>query len=191
MKISPRSAPAESRPPAATRLGAILAGAPILVDVEVERIGLKAKLRLLTRSEEEGVTLRVAAWLAELAGQGVGHDLLQAVAAAPVSSRHAVEMLAIAVRDPDDPARPFGALAEWTELDDTVLGELWGSYQDLVDQYDPERRDARLTEAEAAEILDAAQKKNRTALVAFGAQKLSLWACTTADLLAASPTPKS
>ena len=101
----------------------------------------------------------MAAWLAELAGQGVGHDLPQAVAAAPVSSRVRGRDAGDRGPRPRRPGAPFGALAEWTELDDTVLGELWGSYQGPGRPVRPRAPRRPPHRGGGREILDAAQKK--------------------------------
>jgi hypothetical protein len=178
------SAPA--RAPAELRVAAVLAGARVHVPVVIPRTSLQGQMRLLTRREESALALEVASWLAGLDVRG---DHLGATGRMPVSSETAVRLLAVAIRDPGDPAKPLASLEEWLEADDAQIGELYRRYTDLVAELDPEAVD--LTPAEAAAIADAVKKKDATALLAFGSSRLSAFMLRSASQPATSATAPS
>lgn len=173
--------------PTATRLSSIIAGATtvVLIDIEIPRTGIVAKMRLMSRHEEEGVTLAIAKWLVD---SGSMPALSAAGGGMSISGKQAVLSLACAVRDPEDPSLPFGTVDDWSALDDTVIGPVWHRYQDLVEELDPMRA-GELTDVDFAEVMAAVKKNDLSLARGFGVPKLFACLRSMADRLATSPTP--
>lgn len=176
----------------ASRLGKILAGGAAIDrcrDIDIPRLG-PAKLRLLRRREEEAVDVALASWAQKVAEErGASVDALIATGIMPLAKRRVHETLAIAVRDPDDPDKPFGTLEEWAELDDDLLGELNVAYEDLREENDPIARP--LTDAQVEEIWAAIGKKNWNLLCACGARMLVSFLRTTGVRRPTSASPSA
>lgn len=101
-------------------------------------------------------------------------------------------VLAIAMRDPDDPthATPFATLDEIGELMDNDLVNLaWQAFGDVRERLDPVAELPGPDEMLAITV--AVKKKDPILLRTFGVVKLSHWLATTADLQSTSPTPSS
>jgi hypothetical protein len=182
MKMRPKAdlAPATPTPTAAaSRLGLVLSGGSAFTfrDITVPGVGA-AKIRMLSRTEEASVDLEMARWMRVLQrDEGITETVLSSIGGMPMSSERATRVVAIAVRDPDDPSRPFGSLDEWRQLSDVQIGAAFDAYEDLVEELDPLGRG--LTEVEIEGIRDAVAKKNSTLLLAYGSRRLALYLSST------------
>lgn len=159
------------------KLRAALQAGRTYVDVTVPRTDppVAAKLRRLTRREEEQVSLELGAWF---------HDVERRGAPPPgrleLDAQQIARVLALAVRAPAkdvaaDPA-PLASLEEWQECDDAQLGALWNAYQDLVERTTLLPLD--ITPAQLAELDLAVKKKDATTLLSFGAAVLTAYLVT-------------
>lgn len=112
-----------------------------------------------------------------------------------IETRHRYELeralrtIADAVLESDANPTPVGSTSEWGQLAPEVIGHLWAEYSELSEEHDPAGE--TLSSLEMLELKDALAKKNRTALVSFGARKLSDYLLFTADPPPDSPTPRS
>lgn len=101
----------------------------------------------------------------------------------------AMRVLAVAARDPDDHAKPFGTLEEWGELDNDLISIAWHAWGDVRDRLDPVSMP--LTDEDMIAIGVAVKKKDGPSLRTYGVAKLSRWLVTTADLQSTSQAPSS
>lgn len=151
-------------------------------DVDLPWIG-RARVELVgtTRSQEiESAMYRAMAALG-IEQNGVTFDRFEL--------ERAVRILADAVRDPEDNAKPFGTLEEWGSLDNDVIGACWQVYGDVRERLDP--LSTPLSVSDRLAIETAVKKKDARLLRSYGIAKLSAWLTTTDDLLSISPTPSS
>lgn len=164
------ASPAPAPRSAESRLAAVLAGSRTWVDIEIPRTSpvARGRMRRLTRAEEEQVSTDLGVWLRVAQERGMPPPLR-----GELDSQEAVRVLAIAVRDPADPAQPLASLEDWGAADDGQVGAIYRRYLDLVDETDLFRDD--LTPEQTAEIRDAVKKKDVTRLLAFGARKLTAY----------------
>lgn len=177
-------AAAKGMPPA-SGFAAALSGARVFIDVQFPgESGIRTKMRLLSRLENQTVDIETRAYLeAKSYALTVGSSL-------EYNAELATRSLAIACREFDDVSVPLASVDEWrANVDDQLIGYLWERYGDLRDQLDP--IEAGLTEAEAAEIIDAIKKKDATLLRSYGLANLVRCLVTTDAHLVTSPTPKS
>ncbi len=168
MDIRPKGSP--PAPPATTesRLAAALSGARLLVDVVVPRTDVRAKLRRLSRREEQEVSLELAAWHAAAEKErGPLPEPRQ-----EVSKHESVLILARAVRDPARPELALGTVEEWGEADEAQLAGLMAAYYDVVARTEPS---SALTLSERAELAAAVARRDRATLMALGAQRIAAW----------------
>jgi hypothetical protein len=163
---------------AQTALAVSVLDARTLVEVTVPRTSVRARMRLLTRSE--GQQVRQESRLA-LAAVGLTDA---SRSPAPESWREWHEelvprTLAVAVRalDADLPLAP---LDEWQICDDAQIRALWQRYQDLETQLDP-LASLELSTELLEEIIDAAKKKDAALLTSFGSSALASCLITTAS----------
>jgi hypothetical protein len=179
-RVRPSPAPGSAAAPA-SRLGRILAGGAHveLRPLELPRGLGRAQVRLPSRREAELVDLAVADWLRQLATERELGEAELVGARMPINKRHALHTVAVAVRDPDDPALPFGSVEEWEQLDEEIVGVAYQAIEDLRAELDPLA--GGLTEDEAAAIAEAIKKKDATLLFVVGLPKLVAWLLTTGD----------
>lgn len=165
-----------------SRLAAAVSGAQLEEVLELPRLGA-AVMRLVPHSRVLEIEAAVRAHM-----DGIGLAEL-------VTTQHlwecerAVRMLAEGVRDPGAARPAFGTLAEWRELDQDLVADLWRIYSDFRERADPVGVD--LTDAERAEIERAIVKKNAPLLRSFGCRRLATWLLTTAAPPSTSATPRS
>lgn len=171
----------------ASKFAAALSGARVFEDVTLPGgSGLRCKMRVLTRTENQTVEIETRAHFAKL-----GLDLVVS-SAAEYNAEFATRCLAIACRDLDDPLLPLATVDEWRDhADDGLIGWAWERYQNLRDLLDPVDSEAQLTELEAADLLDALKKKDVIRLRSFGLAKLCHWLLTTGGQPSTSTTPRS
>lgn len=94
----------------------------------------------------------------------------------------AVRTLAIAIRTPEDHAKPLDTLQAWRdELDDEQISSLWVEYQSLVERLDPIGADVELAPEELAQLEAAAKKKDAAVLISFGLRKLARFAISSGE----------
>lgn len=174
--------------PAPTKLGSlsILAGRGEFVEIPL--LG-RAWMQLVphrNRNEIEGaVRHELEAHQIRIEPSATGHRLA-------FDAEIAVQTLARAVRDPDDPTHktPFGTLAEWADLDEDVITAAWHVYNDTRYRLNP-LDSIQLSEADLEGIRFAIQKKSAPLLRCFGVARLSLYLLTTESLPASSTTSPS
>jgi hypothetical protein len=146
--------------------------------VTVPRTQVTGAMRLLSRRENAQVRAEVRQVLEALGL--TGH------AAEGFTEWHqelAVRTLATAVRSPADHGAPLAPLADWLECDDDQINALWERYQDQEAELDPLGANGPpLSDADIAQIQDAAKKKAAEVLMSFGSRKLALALISTADL---------
>lgn len=175
-----KAAPPAAAATPASRAAAVLAGKTheVVRTVELARVG-RVGVRLLRRAEQEQVDIDVTTWLLRAARErGVSPDDLLGVGTLPLNSRKTVETLARALRDPDDPAKPWAAsVDEIVQFDDEILGEMTAAYHALRVELDP--LGGTLTPEEFTAIVEAGKKKDRIRLFEFGASKLSAFIAST------------
>lgn len=91
----------------------------------------------------------------------------------------AMRWLALAIRDADNEASPFGTLAEWERVDPDTITMAWHRYSDLRDELQPEvieiGPELRTT------ITAAIVKKNATLLRSFGTHILVSYLLSTEE----------
>lgn len=109
--------------------------------------------------------------------------------AAQWEAERALRVLAVAARDPDNHAIPFGSLEEWGELDNDVIIAAWHAFADVRDRLDPVALELDVEDMIAIGV--AVKKKDASLLRTFGVVKLSAWLATTGGLPSSSPTPSS
>lgn len=97
-----------------------------------------------------------------------------------VEGARAVRYAARAVLDPVT-HEPIGTVEEWRQLDDDVIGEFWGAYDDVRKAFDPFNGD--LTKEEIDGITDAIKKNSAMLLRFYGARRLSTFLCSMAGQL--------
>lgn len=90
----------------------------------------------------------------------------------------ALRWLALAIRDPDDTAKPFGTLADWERVDPDTITAAWHQYSDVREELQPDV--IAVTPAMRATIEGAIVKKNATLLRSFGTHILSSYLLSTA-----------
>jgi hypothetical protein len=158
-----------------------LAGKREHVDVVVPRIGVKARMRLVSRSEVAQLTADARRFFAEL---GLPNDPVGLAAVGLLAEWHneiACRHLAIAVRVSDD-GPPLATVGEWRDdCDDDQIAALWQEYQDRAEQLDPLRDGTQLDSSEILKIAAALKKKDATGLRSFGSRKLASYMISTAD----------
>jgi hypothetical protein len=168
---------------------AALAGTRQHVDVAIPRTTIKARMRLVTRTEALSIKAdahRQFQSQALTTPQGVNP-----LTVADWNLEIAVRHLAVAVRNPADESSALSTLEEWRECDDDQIAALWEQYQDLRDRLDPVGDDATpVTEHELAELELAAKKKAAAVLMSYGSRKLARYVITLVGQPASSPTPK-
>jgi hypothetical protein len=169
--------------PAASRFSAALAGRQVFVDVELPRLGLRGKMRLIGAGRTLDIEGQV---VAAMASRGLTQDVLTQ---GDYETERALRTLAEAVRDPDDVTKPLGTVDEWAVLDIDAIAEVWRAYGDLREQHDPVA--AEITAADWAAIREALEKKSAAALRFFGVRKLAVFMTTSGGPLPTSPTPRS
>lgn len=149
-------------------------------DVEIPGLG-RAFCQLVGQREAERVDLEVLELLRE-------HDLaLDVLTANRAESAKAVRTLAVAMRDPDDHAQPFGSLEEWQDLDEHLINAAWHTYGDVNELLDPMTAD-HVAPEHVVQIRDAVAKKDLTLLRSFGVHTLSSYLLFTAEQQPISPT---
>lgn len=181
---APASEPAADRPATAEqRLTSALSGARLHVEVTVPRTDVRAKLRRLSRREEQEVSLELAAWHAAATKErGPLPELRQ-----EIGKHESVLILARAVRDHVAVDRPLGTVDEWGEADEAQLAGLMTAYYDVVARTEP--WPGELTPAERAELAAAVQRRDRATLVALGAARLAAWIAEGAPRATADVAP--
>ncbi len=154
-------------------------GARVHVDIVIPRTNVAGKMRLVSRKEEFEVDAETRAWLAEYGFpiDGTGHAALGT--SVTWSYERQARILAIAVRDPKNPALALATADEYRDLDDDQLDALGARYRDLQLQLDPIGT-VSITPAELDKMLDAAKKKDVVSLMQFGCSKLARFAITSA-----------
>lgn len=78
----------------------------------------------------------------------------------------ALRWLSLALRDPDDPSKPYGSLEEWERVDVDAITQLWLAYGDVRDMLQPEV--IELDAATSATIGAAIAQKKSALLRSFG-----------------------
>lgn len=168
-----------------------LLGTPVHVDIVVPRTTVKAKMRLATRAERfeaEAETRRVL----QAAGFPVDATAVSALGAHDQWQYElGARILAVAVRDPGAPECPLAPLEEWRQCDDDQLDALWDRYEDLEAELDPLGTGPGLTKEERTALIAAAKKGDASLLMSYGSRKLALFAISSAEEPASSPTPPS
>lgn len=169
-----------------------LVGARVHHDIVIPRTGIRAKLRLCSRSEISEARAEARRAL-EANGFPVDASAVTALGAGDEWTYElAIRVLAVAVRDPSNVGLALASLEDWRECDDSQIAALGKMYEDLEAELDPlGDNSAPLTEADHAAIVNAAKKKERAVLMSFGSRKLSAFLLTSADQPASSPTLKS
>lgn len=114
---------------------------------------------------------------------------LSLVTAGNWEAERAMRVCAIAVRDPDDHAAPFGTLEQWGELDNDVIGPAWTAFGEVRDELDPLSQP--LGEDDVLAISIAIKKKDVASLRKFDAVKLRAYLLSTESPPSTSPTPSS
>ena len=162
-----------------TLVDAVLAGAQWR-DVTVPRTAYRGKMRLLKRTEERAVRVEVRR---ELATQGITADRPGQLELYPEwNEERVLHVLAVAVRHPNNPARPLATIEEWDECDDMQLGALWQAYKDFEAELDPLGPTAPgLTPGELDELKAAAGKGDVDLLMSYGSRKLALFIASSAS----------
>lgn len=173
---------------ARTPLGEALAGTGAVIERAVVvpiGAGVPATMRLLGHDEQVLATAHMAIALRDV---DLGIDWLWKDL---VEQERARQYMAIALRDPADPAKPLGTLEDWRHPSITgpVLIRLWLEYADMVQEFDP--AGDQLDEVDVLGIADAIEKKSAPRLVAYGSARLASFLLSTAGRPATSPTPKS
>lgn len=168
-----------------------LLGTPVHVDIIVPRTTVAAKMRLATRAERfeaEAEARRVL----QAAGFPVDATAVSALGAHEQWQYElGVRILAVAVREPGDPARQLASVDEWRQCDDDQLDALWDRYQDLEAELDPLGAGPGLTKEERTALIAAAKKGDASLLMSYGSRKLALFAISSVEEPATSPTPPS
>lgn len=144
------------------------------VEVTIPRTTIRARLRVLTRSEAKEV--RAEARRA-LAAQGLDEC---ARSATPEAWREWHEELctrsvAVAVRSLTDDT-PLAPLEEWELCGDDQIESMWQRYNDLQTQLDPLAAESLLSDAEVDAMRDAAKKKDSQLLISYGSSALATFA---------------
>lgn len=157
-------------PAAAGELAAAILGGRTHVDVTVPRTTVRGAMRLLTRSENRAVrtAARAACRAAGVpdASLEISRDWLEEVA---------TRTIAIAMRQPGNTSLALASIEEWEDCDDEQIAALWERYKDLEEEFDP-LGDGGADEAAAAELIDAAKKKDVALLMSFGSRRLARFA---------------
>lgn len=188
--IRPKTPPAPDAADMATperKLAAAIHGGRVYVDVVVPRTDppVSARLRRLTRREEELVSLELGDWVKRATARGMPPEVR-----GEINSQNCARVLALAVRRADDTGAgdppALATLDEWSECDEAQLGALWNVYADLVERTDV--YPATCTVAEAAEIEQAILGKDETRLRSFGAGTLTAFLLTSANPRSTSTT---
>jgi len=136
--------------------------------ITVPRTTIRGALRLLTRSETKGLRAACRAYMRELGIEGPGLE-----GYVEWREEFNTRLVAIAVRHPDDHARPLADLEEWEACDDDQILAIWESYQDMQADLDPLGEGFVLDQADADAIFAAAKKKDVALLTSYGSQKLA------------------
>lgn len=179
----------QKRAPASTssRLAAALSGHQHLEDVVVPIHGaaVAAKMRLVGAAHALDIEGDVS--------KAMERRGLQRTAAtySEFELERTIRLLAEAVRDPEDVAKPFGTIEEWGRLPVDVLAEMRRQYDELSERLDPASSSRELSDVEIAEIRLALKKKDRTSLRYFGARQLASYLLISDAQPASSPTPTS
>lgn len=153
----------------------------------------------------EFVTLPVLgkAWI-ELAGHETVNEIEGAVfaemkrlglefsvaTALTFEAERAARTLAATVRDPDDHAKAFGTVEEWSRIDSDLINACNLVYGDVRDRLDP-LGDQSISSDDTAIFLHALEKKSPIMLRSFGVAKLVRLLLSGAVQPATSPTAPS
>lgn len=166
-------------------------GSTVHVDIVIPKTSTRAKLRICKRSEISAARAETRRYL-EAEGFPVDATAVTSLGSGDEWQYElSVRIIATAVRDPKDPTRALASIEEWREeCDDDQIAALMKMYDDHCEREDPIGQ-ASLTEAELAQLVAAAKKKDADSLMAFGSRKLALFAITSANLPATSQTQMS
>lgn len=176
-----RTEPDEA-PSAASRLAQAIAGGAVRGRlVELPILGA-AYIELVGAAKANAIDVAAVRVL-----QAEGVDADASMAALLLEGERALRTLAVAVRDPDDHAQPYGTLAEWGALDPSLVTACWHVYSDVSEELDPGVQP--LTPAQITTIGAAVAKKNFALLRSFGTNALASYLLSTAEQPATSPTP--
>lgn len=151
-------------------------------DVEIQGLG-PVRIELLGMRETQEVESDTY--------QSMKHHGLEidGVTAERYELERATRALARAVRDPADRTRAFGTLAEWEQLDNTLINAAWLAYGDVRERLDPLSVPA--TEAERTAIELAVKKNDAILLRSFGVVRLAGFMLSSAAPPSISPDPNS
>lgn len=114
---------------------------------------------------------------------------LDSVNAEQYEVSRARRVLALAFRDPDDHAKPFGMPEQWEGLDPDLINTGWNEYGDVRDMLNP--MEAKIDDDDRLIITSAVKKKDEILLRSFGARTLARWLVTTDGLLSTSREQRS
>jgi hypothetical protein len=189
--------------PSPTRLGSKLAGgANVASPASSVSTKLSRQVTAGRRGEEVAIPVLGRAFMElpgavtwtelEAANRARMLELFGALAienAAQYELDFARRVLAVAARDPDDRALPFGTLEEWGALDVDVINLAWQVFGDVRERLDPLSRE--LSAEEGIAIQSAIKKKDALLLRTYGVVKLSIWLATTDALQSILLVPSS
>ena len=191
MELRPKTPPSPAvvdRATPAGKLAAALQAGRRYVPVAVPRTepAVRGKLRRLTRSEEEQVSLELGDWLKRAAARGAPPPERQELVA-----QEQLRTIALAVRRAEgatgdaDP-EPLADVTEWERCDESQIAALWAAYCDLVDATSV--IPTSMTPEQRAEIEAAVRGKDETRLRSFGADALTGYLLSSASPPPTSPT---
>lgn len=100
----------------------------------------------------------------------------------------AIRWLALAIRDPDDLAKPFGTVEEWERVDPDTITRAWHHYSDVREELQPEV--VAMTRELRDLVASAVVKKNATLLRSFGTHVLVSFLLSTDEQQPTSPDSK-
>lgn len=159
-----------------------------LIDVQLPRTGRRAKMRLLTRSESFTLKIELRRFFVD-AGMPLDAGSISSIGLIEeYNNETAVRHLAIAVRDPDDPAKALHSLDAWRDgADEELIKAMWSRYLDLEAELDPNSdNDGGLNDGDLAALDDAAKKKNVAILRSYGSRTLATYSTILAERLSTS-----
>jgi hypothetical protein len=151
--------------------------------VVVPRTSVKGDMRLLSRGEIESVRADCREHMRNLGIEGPGIEGFP-------DWREAfnLRLVATALRQPADRARPLGNLEEWKECDDEQILALYDTYQDMAAELDPLGHRVELDEEDLRGLRAAAKKGDVPTLVSYGSQKLARMVALLAGTAEALPS---